>query len=88
MINISFDSSVSALLFIVLGSIYVCSILWIYGDAVTRDAGKTGLILPIIYILCGAFILHKGALIVLAVWPIGIAAWFFLRPKNAHAIIE
>lgn len=85
---VSFENALGVLLFIVFCSIYVCSILWIYGDAATRDMGNKGLILPFIFIVVGALALIKGWFYALALWPLGYIAWFVMRPKTSHAIVE
>ena len=56
---VSFSNATGVFLFIILCSIYVCSILWIYGDGATRDMGLKGLILPFIFVLVGALFLIK-----------------------------
>ena len=66
----------------------MCSTLWIYGDAATRDMGIKGLILPLIFVIAAALALTKGLIAVLIVWPIGYIAWFRLRPKSSHVITE
>lgn len=85
---VSFANSTGVFLFIIFCSIYVCSILWIYGDAATRDMGSKGLILPLLFVIAGGLVLVKGWFWALAIWPIGYIAWFVLRPKTAHAIVE
>lgn len=85
---VTFANSTGVFLFIIFCSIYVCSILWIYGDAATRDMGNKGLILPFIFVIAGAMALVKGWFFALIIWPVAYVAWFFLRPKNAHAITE
>jgi hypothetical protein len=94
----SFNNSTEVFIFIILCSVYVCSVLWIYGDAATRDMGLKGLILPFIFILAlvltfiSGFIQSMTGLELgywpLVVWPIGYIAWFGLRPKHSHAITE
>ena len=66
----------------------MCSTLWIYGDAATRDMGIKGLILPLIFVIAAALALTKGLIAALIVWPIGYIAWFRLRPKSSHVITE
>ena len=85
---VSFENVLGVFLFILFCSFYVCSILWIYGDAATRDMGNKGLVLPLIFIVAGALALILGWFYVLALWPLGYLAWFILRPKSSHAIIE
>ena len=86
--SISFSNSTEVFIFIILCSIYVCSTLWIYGDAATRDMGIKGLILPLIFVIAAALALTKGLIAALIVWPIGYIAWFRLRPKSSHVITE
>ena len=86
---VSFTNSTGVFLFIIFCSVYVCSILWVYGDAATRDAGHKGLILPFVFVIVGAMaLIMEGWLPVLVVWPLGYASWFFLRPAKAHTIVE
>ena len=86
--SIPFSNSTEVFIFIILCSIYVCSTLWIYGDAATRDMGIKGLILPLIFVIAAALALTKGLIAALIVWPIGYIAWFRLRPKSSHVITE
>lgn len=87
--SFSFSNSTEVFIFIILCSVYVCSILWIYGDAATRDMGGfKGGILPLIFVIAAALALTKGFLWALLAWPIGYVAWFFLRPATAHVITE
>jgi hypothetical protein len=95
---IEFNNSTEVFFFIIFCSIYVCSILWIYGDAATRDMGVKGGILPLIFVIAAALALAKNALLALygwplgywtlLAWPIGYIAWFIVRPKTAHTITE
>ena len=84
--SIAFSNSSEVFFFILLCSAYVCSCLWIYGDAATRDMGVKGAILPLVFIIAAALFLTLGIYWVLVVWPIGYIAWFILRPKSAHVI--
>ncbi len=86
--SITFSNSVEVFIFIILCSVYVCSILWIYGDAATRDMGAKGLILPLIFVIITVPALIKGMLWTLVFWLIGYIAWFILRPAKSHAIVE
>lgn len=65
--SFSLDNSLNVFIFINICSIYVCSILWVYGDAATR--GMAG--------LQGAL---TGALIAIAIWPLSFIVWFSKRP--------
>ena len=63
----SLDNSLDVFIFITLCSIYVCSILWVYGDAATRGmAGLKGVL--------------TAALIAIVIWPLGFIIWFNKRP--------
>ena len=84
----SFSFSNATEVFIILCSVYVCSILWIYGDSATRDMGIKGIILPLILVIAAALALTKGITWALLAWPIGYIAWFFIRPKDTHNIVE
>ena len=86
--SILFSNATEVFIFIILCSVYVCSILWIYGDAATRDLGIKGAILPLIFVIAAAMALTKGLLWALVVWPIGYIAWFIFRPATSHAIVE
>ena len=86
--SISFTNSTDVFIFIIFCSVYVCSILWIYGDAATRDMGIKGAILPLIFVIAAALALTKGIIMALIVWPIGYVGWFLFRPKSSHAIVE
>ncbi len=85
---VSFENVLGVFLFIIFCSVYVCSILWIYGDAAVRDMGTKGLILPLMFIVGGALALILGWFYALAVWPLGYLAWLIMRPKTSHAIVE
>ena len=96
--SFSFNNSTEVFIFIILCSVYVCSILWVYGDAATRDMGLKGLILPCIFVL--AIVLTFLSSLIqdvaginlgywpLIVWPFGYIAWFVLRPAKSHVITE
>ena len=86
--SFSFSNATEVFIFIILCSVYVCSILWIYGDAATRDMGIKGGILPLIFVIAAALALTKGLMWALIVWPMGYGAWFFLRPAKSHVIVE
>ncbi len=86
--SLSFNNATEVFIFIILCSIYVCSILWIYGDSATRDMGIKGAILPLIFVIAAALTLTQNMSWTLIVWPIGYALWFFLRPAKSHVITE
>ena len=86
--SFSFSNATEVFIFIILCSVYVCSILWIYGDSATRDMGIKGIILPLILVIAAALALTKGITWTLLAWPIGYIAWFFIRPKSTHNIVE
>lgn len=81
--NISLNSSLDVFLFIIFCSVYVCSILWIYGDAATRGAGWKGLLLPLLFIVAGTLALILGISAGLAIWPLAYIGWFIWRPPPA-----
>lgn len=85
---VSFVNATGVFLFIIFCSVYVCSILWIYGDGATRDMGHKGLILPFLFIAIGALALIEGIFMALVAWPVGYIAWFAMRPKKSHVIVE
>lgn len=65
--SFSLVNSLDVFMFIIFCSIYVCSILWVYGDAATRGmAGLQGVL--------------TGALIAITIWPLGFIVWFSKRP--------
>ncbi len=80
--SLSLASSLDVFIFIIFCSIYVCSVLWIYGDAATRNAGWKGLILPALFIIAGTLALIKGEYLALVVWPLGYVCWFIKRPPE------
>ncbi len=86
--SLSFNNATEVFIFIILCSIYVCSILWIYGDSATRDMGIKGAILPLIFVIAAALTLTQNMSWTLIVWPIGYALWFFLRPAKSQVITE
>ena len=86
--SLNFSNAIEIFIFIIFCSIYVCSILWIYGDAATRDMGLQGAILPLIFTLAAATALIENIAWPLALWPLGFIAWFIFRPRAAHAIVS
>ncbi len=84
----SFSNATEVFIFIILCSIYVCSILWIYGDAATRDLGLKATILPFIFVVIAALILTQNWIWLLPIWPIAYVCWFIMRPKDAHVITD
>ena len=96
--SFTFNNAAEVFAFIMFCSVYVCSILWIYGDAATRNMGLKGLILPFILILVivliflGGLFKHLAGLELgywpIVIWPMAYIAWFILRPKTAHPIVE
>ncbi len=86
--SISFSNATEVFIFILMCSVYVCSCLWIYGDAATRDMGAKGAILPLAFVIAAALFLTLGLYWVLIIWPIGYITWFILRPKTSHVIRE
>ncbi len=80
--SLTLTSATDVFIFIIFCSCYVCSILWIFGDAATRAAGMKGMIFPILFVAAGALALIKGIYLALLIWPIGYVAWFYIRPKE------
>jgi hypothetical protein len=80
--NFALSSSMDVFIFIIFCSFYVCSVLWIYGDAATRNAGWKGSILPLLFVVAGTLALIKGEYLALVIWPIGYVAWFIKRPAE------
>lgn len=83
-----FNNAIEVFIFIIFCSVYVCSILWIYGDAIARDMGFKSVLLPVVFILIAGFYLLEGTFWVLYIWLIIYTLWFMLRPKNSHAVTE
>jgi hypothetical protein len=71
-------------MFIIFCSFYVCSILWIYGDAATRQTGWKGLVLPVLFVIAGTLALIKGQYLFLVLWPAGYVLWFAKRPSEVN----
>ena len=86
--SLSLTNATHVFIFIIFSSIYVCSILWIYGDAATRGAGSKGMILPLLFIAAGTLALLMGYNLALLVWPAGYIAWFFLRPRETIVLTD
>ncbi len=82
--SLSLTSSLDVFIFIIFCSIYVCSVLWIYGDAATRNAGWKGLILPVLFVVAGTLALIEGQYQALIVWPLGYVIWFIKRPAEVN----
>ena len=80
--ELALDSVFDVFIFIIFCSCYVCSILWIFGDAATRAAGAKGMIFPLLFVIAGALALIKGYNLALVVWPAGYVAWFYIRPAE------
>ncbi len=80
--NLGLTSSMDVFLFIIFCSLYVCSVLWIYGDAATRNAGWKGLVLPLLFVLAGTLALVMGEYLALLIWPVGYLIWFIKRPLD------
>lgn len=78
--SISLTSSLDVFLFIIFCSFYVCSTLWIYGDAATRGAGWKGLMIPLLFVIIGTLALIKGFYLGLILWPVAYIGWFSMRP--------
>ena len=80
--DIPLTSATDVFIFIIFCSIYVCSILWIFGDVATRGGGTKGKIFPLLFVIAGALALINGVYSALIVWPVGYVVWFFIRPKT------
>ena len=80
--DIALSSATDVFIFIIFCSIYVCSILWIFGDVATRGAGIKGMIFPAIFVIIGALALVEGIYMALILWPVGYVIWFVIRPKE------
>jgi len=81
-VSITLSSATDVFIFIIFCSCYVCSILWIFGDAATRAAGIKGMIFPLLFVIAGTLALIKGYYVALIIWPIGYITWFFIRPAS------
>jgi hypothetical protein len=84
--NLALASPMDVFIFIIFCSFYVCTVLWIYGDAATRNAGWKGIILPLAFVIVGTLALINGEYLALIVWPLGYAVWFFKRPDAIEQI--
>ncbi len=80
--DIPLTSAADVFIFIVFCSIYVCSILWIFGDITTRGSGTKAMIFPLLFVVVGTLALIKGVYLALIIWPVGYVVWFFIRPKT------
>ncbi|MFT5133103.1 MAG: hypothetical protein ACI9SC_001572 [Gammaproteobacteria bacterium] len=82
--SLPLNSSLDVFMFIIFCSVYVCSVLWMYGDAATRNAGWKGVLLPLLFIIVGTLALIKGEYLALALWPLGYVVWFAMRPAEVQ----
>lgn len=86
---LSLTNATHVFIFIIFSSIYVCSILWIYGDAATRGLiGWKGTLLPLLFLVAGTVAMLLGYSWALLVWPIGFIGWFVLRPAETTVLTE
>lgn len=86
---LSLTNATHVFIFIIFSSIYVCSILWIYGDAATRGLiGWKGALLPLLFLVAGTVAMLLGYSWALLVWPIGFIGWFVLRPAETTVLTE
>jgi len=74
-------------IFIILCSLYVCSILWIYGDMATRGlAGLKGAFIAGLIAVPGLLaipeLVASPGLIAVILWPIGVLIWISERPEE------
>ena len=85
--ELELNSVTDVFIFIILCSIYVCTILWIYGDMATRGlAGIKGAIIAGLLAIPGfiaipVFVNDPG-LIAVILWPIGFLVWISERPEE------
>ena len=85
------NSVFDVFIFIVLCSIYVCSILWIYGDMATRGLeGIKGAAITALIAIPGLIaipvLVAMPGLIAVLVWPIGFLIWLNERPEEIELI--
>lgn len=85
--ELELNSVTEVFIFIILCSIYVCSILWIYGDMATRGlSGFRGAfvagLLAIPGFLAIPVLVESPGLIAVILWPIGILVWLNERPEE------
>ena len=78
--NLTFDSIFVLTVFIFVSAIYVCSLLWLYGDATARQAQRLGVIFVMVFLLLGALVLTQGWLPLTVLWLLGYGLWFVMRP--------
>ncbi len=86
--DIPLNSSMDVFLFIIFCSFYVCSTLWLFGDAATRGAGNQGKMIPLAFVIAAALALVLGWYLALIIWPIGYVIWFVIRPKQQIELID
>ena len=86
--DIALNNATDVFIFIIFCSIYVCSILWIFGDVATRGGGIRGMLFPIVFVVIGALALIEGIYMLLVVWPVGYIIWFIIRPKQEIELTE
>lgn len=78
--GVALNSPLDVFIFILGCSFYICSILWIYGDAATRGfGGWKGSMLPLSLIIVG-LVASTGIWWLLVVWVVVYAGWWFRRP--------
>ena len=80
--TLSLTNATQVFVVIIFSSFYICSILWIFGDAATRGMGWKGSILPLVFIVAGTLAFIEGLYLALILWPLGFVGWFLLRPKE------
>ncbi len=79
---LSFDNVYEVFVFILLCSVYVCSILWLYGDAVSRKVPRQGVAFVLLFLLVGSVMLLRGMFWLLLIWLGGYGVWFCIRPAQ------
>lgn len=86
--TLSLTNATQVFIVIIFSSFYICSTLWIYGDAATRGMGWKGSILPLVFIVAGTLAFIKGLYLALILWPVGYIAWFSLRPRETIELTD
>ena len=80
--GVALNSPLDVFVFILGCSVYVCSILWIYGDAATRGVGGwKGALAPVVLIVAG-LAASAGWWWLLLVWPAVYGSWLARRPPT------
>ncbi len=85
--ELSLNSVFDVFIFIILCSIFVCSVLWIYGDTATRGLGGVrGAVIAVLIAIPGVIaipiLIKTPGLIAVLLWPIGFLIWLNKRPAE------